>query len=429
MKVSRLSIQNVLGIESLEIAPGTVTIVEGANGTGKTSVLEAIKAGLGGGNDASLIRNGSNSARVVLVLDDGTEITRSWEEGGKSSVNVKNQAFGKISNPASYLKRLVDALSVNPVSFLTAPPEKRAAWLLEVLPVEVSNTDLQACGVGSLPAPSPNGLDRIAAAYKSIYDERTGINRLIRDKKGTVAQLEKDAPALSGGDWQGALSTAEAEREAALRTEGSEMAALEQKAAAFIKSTEDEFNARIRAIELERDQKLVELRALLEQRRAEVRERHHTQLEHLAGVIATARERTRQSEREANTRLVVDRTRDEIQGLENESGRLSAVLDNLDTLKTRALDKLPIKDTEVREGQVFVAGVPFDRLNRAKQVQFALNVARLRAGELPLCLVDGLECLDVETFQAFERMAPASGLQLIVNRVTTGPLSVRPAAS
>jgi len=58
-----------------------------------------------------------------------------------------------------------------------------------------------------------------------------------------------------------------------------------------------------------------------------------------------------------------------------------------------------------------------------------LNVARLRAGELPLCLVDGLECLDAETFRAFEEMAPSSGLQLILNRVTTGPLSVKTAGA
>lgn len=425
MKVSRLSIQNVLGVESLEIFPGSVTIIEGANGVGKTSVLEAIKAGLVGGTDATLIRNGSTSACVVFDLDNGTEITRSWEQGGKSSVDAKNQAFGKLRSPATYVKGLADSLSLNPVSFLAAPPEKRAAWLLEVLPVEVTDSELEACGVGPKPAPSPNGLDRIAAAHKAIYDERTGVNRLLRDKKGTVAQLEKDAPPLSGEDWQSAASTAEAEREAALRTEGSELAALEQKAAAFIKSTEDEFNARIRAIELERDQKLTELRTLLEQRRAEVKARHHADLERLAGVIATARERARQAEREANTRLVVDRSKKEIQNLEAESGRLSAVLYNLDALRTKALDKLPIKDTEVRDGQIFVSGVPFDRLNRAKQVQFALNVARLRAGELPLCLVDGLECLDAETFQAFERMGPSSGLQLIVNRVTEGPLSVR----
>lgn len=429
MKVTRLSIQNILGIDTLEIAPGQITTISGGNGVGKTSVLEAIKAALGGGNDASLIRNGSDSAKVVLVLEDGTEIARSWTEDGKSTVAVKNPAFGKVSSPATYLKRLTDALSVNPVSFITAPADKRAAWLLEVLPVEVSDADLKACGLAALPPASANGLDRIAAAHKAVYDERTGVNRVARDKKGTIAQLEKSLPLLASEDWATAAVRAEQEKDAALRAEGEEMTALEQKAAAVIKSTEDEFTARIRAIETERSQKLAELKSLLEQRRSEIRTKHHARLEQLAGILAESRERAKQSERDVNSREVVSQARADVEKLDAESGSLSAVLENLDALKAKALDKLPIKNTEIREGQIFVGGIPFDRLNKARQVQFALNVARLRAGELPLCLVDGLECLDAETFQAFEEMAPASGLQLILNRVTTGPLSVKTAGA
>jgi len=216
MKVTRLSIQNILGIDTLEISPGQITTISGGNGVGKTSVLEAIKAALGGGNDASLIRNGSDSAKVVLVLEDGTEIARSWTEDGKSTVAVKNPAFGKVSSPATYLKRLTDALSVNPVSFITAPSDKRAAWLLEVLPVEVSDADLKACGLTALPPASANGLDRIATAHKTVYDERTGVNRVARDKRGTIAQLEKSLPPLASEDWTAAAARAEQEKDLSL---------------------------------------------------------------------------------------------------------------------------------------------------------------------------------------------------------------------
>ena len=88
------------------------------------------------------------------------------------------------------------------------------------------------------------------------------------------------------------------------------------------------------------------------------------------------------------------------------------------------MQRLPIPGAEVRDGEIYVNDVPFDRINRAQQVQFALNLARLRAGELGLVLVDGLECLDAETYPAFEAAAATTGLQFLVNRVTSGPLKV-----
>jgi recombinational DNA repair ATPase RecF len=142
VRIVKIQIDNILGLEHLDIAPGALTVVEGANGTGKTSVLEAIKAGLGGGRDATLLRKGAKEGQVVLVLDDGTEITKRVKADGASTATVKHPTFGAIAKPQSYLDKLADALSVNPIAFLAAPPAKRAAWLLEVLPSKVTDEDL-----------------------------------------------------------------------------------------------------------------------------------------------------------------------------------------------------------------------------------------------------------------------------------------------
>ncbi len=79
---------------------------------------------------------------------------------------------------------------------------------------------------------------------------------------------------------------------------------------------------------------------------------------------------------------------------------------------------------EIRGGEVYKGGIPFDRLNRAEQVKLAIRVAQLRAGELKLVCVDGLEVLDAQTFAAFAENAPRAGLQFVVTRVAPGPLSV-----
>ena len=59
MKIASIHIENVLGIEELDINPGAVTRITGANATGKSSTIEAIKSAVKGGHDATLIRQGA----------------------------------------------------------------------------------------------------------------------------------------------------------------------------------------------------------------------------------------------------------------------------------------------------------------------------------------------------------------------------------
>ena len=44
MKISKIAIKNYLGVEELEISPSDVNVFVGPNGSGKTSILEAIEA-------------------------------------------------------------------------------------------------------------------------------------------------------------------------------------------------------------------------------------------------------------------------------------------------------------------------------------------------------------------------------------------------
>ena len=87
------------------------------------------------------------------------------------------------------------------------------------------------------------------------------------------------------------------------------------------------------------------------------------------------------------------------------------------------------------------AGYPcqqFDRLIGSWWGERKPHAARVRAAEkagkerakcsLPLVLLDGLECLDPETFNSFVTAAGSLDAQFICTRVTEGPLSVRVAA-
>ena len=77
MKIIKLTASNVKRLRAVEITPdGTLQVVTGRNGQGKTSVLDAIWLALGGGSAAREtvrpVRDGEDKASVTLDLGDLT---------------------------------------------------------------------------------------------------------------------------------------------------------------------------------------------------------------------------------------------------------------------------------------------------------------------------------------------------------------------
>ncbi|MNT74306.1 hypothetical protein D3C72_2131160 [compost metagenome] len=80
---------------------------------------------------------------------------------------------------------------------------------------------------------------------------------------------------------------------------------------------------------------------------------------------------------------------------------------------------------EVKDGEIYRDGVVFDRLNTAQQVWVAIEIAKLRAGNLGVSCVDGIELLDPAAFEEFKKQSLASNLQLFVSRVSSEEFAVK----
>ncbi|HPA53432.1 MAG TPA: AAA family ATPase [Thermoanaerobaculia bacterium] len=419
MKVQKIRIENILGLETLEFEPGRVTIVSGRNGVGKSSVLESLKYALTGGSDATIKRKGADKGEVVIVLDEAT-VTRDTEKAAVVSVT----GVGPIRRPAEFLKSRIDSLSFNPVQFLLAPKDKRTEWFLEMVPVEVGDDELRAAGVETLPPPARNGLDRIAAATKLVYDARTGVNRALKEKRAAVAQLAEGLSEVADVD----LAALRAEKDRLSTALAADLSGVKDRAAGLLAKLREDAQARIDEIKatLATEERLVQEELVRETDR--LRGIAQPEIEQAAAALAVAESQAKAAAQMEKTRELIARMTTEAAALEEESARRSATLDNLDALKRRALDRLPIQGVEIADGEILVNGIPFDRVNTAARVQFVLNVAMLRKGTLPLVLLDGLECLDPETFEAFVNAASHLDAQFICTRVTEGPLEVRVAA-
>jgi len=419
MKVQKVRISSILGLDSLEFEPGRVTIISGQNGAGKSSVLEALKYALMGGSDATIKRKGAAKGEVVIELDEAT-VTRETDKPATIDVT----GVGPIRRPAEFLKSRIDSLSFNPVQFLLAPRDKRTEWFLEMVPVEVGDDELRAAGVETLPPPARNGLDRIAAAVKLAYDSRTGVNRALKEKRAAVAQLAEGLVEVGPVD----VAALRAEKDRLAATLAEDVNGVKDRAAGMLRKIREDAQARIDAIKAQQAQEETMVQEELVRETERLRGIAQPAIEAATAALAVAEEQAKQAAQQARTRELVAKMTTESAALEAESGRYSSTLDNLDTLKARALARLPIQNVEIVDGEILVGGIPFDRVNTAAKVQFVLNVAMLRKGSLPLVLLDGLECLDPETFAAFVQAAGTLDAQFICTRVTEGPLEVRVAA-
>lgn len=437
MEIKRIKISKILGIDELEFRAGKFNQISGKNGQGKTSVLEAIKAATQGGTDATLLRKGEEKGEVVLVLDDGTEIQKRLTQRG-ATLTVTNGDGSKEKRPTDVLKGITDMLSINPVDFLRAPKKDRVRVLLETMPIKVDTARLaEISGVPVTADPDAHGLAVIDLVRKQVYDDRTGTNRAVTEKEATINQIElamPDAPAGVTGsedEIRAQLTEATTTRDTELQRITTKLSGLQQESSdkiaklrADAQAQIDAINAQLAAdVEAERASfaniadKAGKQRELTLTRYSEAA----TPLEQALAVIRENRAAVAKREQAIDT---VEKMREELQDLKDDAARQTQALADIDAYKIELLASLPIPGLEVIDGELFRDGVAFDRLNTAQQVDIAVEIAKLRAGELAICCVDGLELLSSEAFESFKQRAIESGLQLFVTRVSDDEFNI-----
>jgi len=439
--ISHIRISNILGISNLEFDAGKFVEISGPNGSGKTSILEAIKATLRSGHDATLLRAGAESGEAVIVLDDGTEIVKRVKESGSDTI-VKDATGKRQSKPASVVGALADLLSVNPVDFLRASKKDRVRVLLESMPITLDADRLTEIvgkdAVANSHLLRDHALVVLESLRKSIYDDRTGTNRAVKEKHATINQLAATLPdeatEIPGGanDLLERLQALDAAKDAELERISTKLGGLRDKTQADIdavrsaaQSQIDELQRQIEAIRtkaaddieaIKRSFSEIEGKANIQRQRTV--EKHAADSQGLRDNLAAIQEAQKSAARHEATRKTIGEMRRQADGLQEEADAQTAALEGLEAYKSELLASLPIPGLTVVDGEIYRDGVQFDRLNQAQQVQVAVELAKLRAGKLGVICCDGLECLDTAAMQEFQKQALESGLQLFVSRVS-----------
>lgn len=437
MKISHVRIQNILGIEQFEFDAGQFNVLSGKNGQGKTSVLEAIKAALKGGNDATLLRKGADAGEVVLVLEDGYEIRKRVTP--RTATTTVLQDGKSQPRPVEFLSRIADMMSVNPVDFLLAPKKERVRVLLESMPLALDVERLKSMAGQDVTVPEGmHPLYVIEAVRKQVFDQRTDLNRSEKEKASTISQLREampDAPAVQVAGSEDELVAQKDAIEEHARSEleriDAKMSGIKSRNVEKIDAIRAKLQADIDALKAAASAEVDAIKAeeervsgLAEKQRGITMQERTDKLMPLNEQLAVLRANRGALAKREQAEALIASIRAEREALARQAEDKTKAIEAIDAYKLELLSALPVPGLEVVDGELFRAGVPFDRLNTAQRVEIAVEIAKLRSGSLKVCCVDGIECLDADTLAALREGTLAAGLQLFVSKVADQPFGL-----
>jgi hypothetical protein len=298
------------------------------------------------------------------------------------------------------------------------------AYLQRALNISFAPEEI-AAAAGTRPPSQPVDLDGLELIRKQLYDTRTRENTLAKQADATVQRLSGALAEDEATDWVAEAKLLQIARDAAMQALNGRIAQLAADANEQRRKYDADFDAQIAAIEKERARVHTEIDKLEKAETAKAQLDARIVLDKLTGDLARAQERARKAAQNRVFRAEIDKAQVEAAEHRNSSADLTRRLEAIDALKRAKLDSLPIAGVELRDGQFYVDGLPFDDLNTGEQYLRAFQVGALQPGELGIMIADRGETLSEENFKAFEQAAIASGFQVFITRVSAGPLDVQ----
>jgi hypothetical protein len=398
MKILELKAENFKRLRAVEIKvdpASALVIVSGRNGAGKSSVLDAIEAALGGKDHgpAEPVRRGADGARVVVRTEKHV-VTRHWSAEGKTYLTVESPEGLRYPSPQKMLDELVGPLSFDPLAFLRMPPKEQGDLLRRVAGLDL--------------AP----LDRDRAL---TFDQRAAVNRDVKQLEAElVAHPEVEAP-----DEEVSLT----ERVAALEGAQAEHRRQETLVRAVHDREAEVAQARAKVVALEHNLELAraeEARSLTAREKAEET--------YAACAPLPDREAALQAVRDVETVNILVRakkaraaTAARLEGAHAKAAELSGRIETLDEERRKQIAAAPLPVPGLGftpEGEVTLGDLPLAQASQAEGLRLAVAVGAALNPTLRFLPVRDGSLLDAASLALLGELAAAAGAQVWLERVS-----------
>lgn len=207
MKISKITIKQLFGIKEWQGDGKNIELV-GDNGTGKTSVIDAIRYALTNSSDREfIVKNGETEGEIYIETDNGLSIDRKARTAMTDYKSVK-QNGNVIPSPESFLKTIFTPLQLSPMEFISMDKKTQNATILDMIQYDW-NLDTIKEWFGEIPR-DVNYEQNILAVLNDIQAEngyyfmhRQDVNRDIRAKKAVIADIGSSLPIDYDGErWE-----------------------------------------------------------------------------------------------------------------------------------------------------------------------------------------------------------------------------------
>jgi energy-coupling factor transporter ATP-binding protein EcfA2 len=396
-----LVVENIKQIKVVSInAVGQFIQITGANGAGKSSVLDGVAYALTGKKSLpeDPVRDGQEHGRVRLDLG---ELVIKWRvsAGNKIGLQVENADGAKFSSPQAILDSIRGELAFDPIHFSRMKPRDQYEAIKGIVKLDVDLEQLER----------QNAVD---------YANRTNVNREAEQLRTLVDAviIPPDAP-TKAEDTQ--------ELVAELRAIDAHNQAVANAAAKLVSAIAQRDNADKEVRRIQNDLAFAE--HLFKECEVIV-EKHDL-------AVAVAGKRKDAEAQSLQTRLAgvkfhneqvqrrVDRANLEARW-EEKSSQANALTEIIDGRKKQKEDaitsaKMPVAGLGFGDGFLMFNGKPFSQASSSEKLRTGVAVAMAANPRLRMLLIRDGNLLDEKSLQVLEEMTTAEQYTVLIERVDT----------
>ena len=468
MKISKLKIENLFGIEQLELDGKSVELT-GSNGVGKSSVLDAIRLALTNNSKRKyVVKNGKTEGRIFVKLDDGTSIDRKKRTDKSDYKSIKDENGNEINSPEAFLRDIFTPLQLEPVEFLSMNEQEQNRILLNLIEFNKDKKEFIKEKFGeeinwvNYDESILEILNQIQAKEGKYYQDREEINRNARNALAIAADIAKDIPEnYEYNKWKNyTLSDKyeELNKDKSFNEKIDKSIAYKEDYANKIKQIETVENNTLLQIEAdkttEKNKITTEILGLKSRIELLQKELENVDMKY-ENVISETKSQTIAekakldenikianewaSKEKINTEILENELKiaEEMKGHINEYDRMIEMQQNAENLKNvsegltnkielaRTLPgeilkevNIPVKNLTVENGIPLVNALPVGNLSEGEKLQLCVDVTLSDNNNLKLNLIDGTEKLSEENRKKLYEICKEKGLTVIATRTT-----------
>ena len=466
MRITKIKIRNLFGIKEYE-QDGKSVELDGSNGVGKTSVIDAIRYALTNKSDRDyIVRKGETEGEILIETDTGLRINRKSRTNQADYKSVKKNG-AEVGSPETFLRDIFTTLQLNPIEFMEMDKKKQNATILDMIEYDWDVNKIKEW-FGEIPSWVSYDqnilqiLDDIQSEKGEYFTHRQDVNRDIRNKKAFIDEIAQGIPAGYDVEKWKTASTSDLYHQIEQIRNDNQMIekaqmlkdARDSKIRSFeadkqiAKSALDtEFSNRSHQIEqdilklnneIEALQTEKEGLAAQKQDKLElINQKYETNVAKYDAEVAEYAPYIDKEKKDVSDLVKDAEYMEKMKGHINEYNRMTDLQNEVEELSAESMDltnkiekartlpgeilqncNIPIEGLTVENGIPLINGLPVSNLSEGEKLDLCIDVSIQKPNGLQIILIDGTEKLSTGLREKLYRKCKEKGLQFIATRTT-----------